>query len=392
MKSKNKYLVALSGIMLHLAIGSIYAYSMWIEPLNALNGWTKGDMKLAFSIAITTTGLSAAFIGKYIPSIGVTKVAIIGSLLYILGMFMSALSVYVDSYAMFLLSYGLIMGLGLGLCYVTPIGVIVQWFPNNAGAAAGVIVMSFAFGSIIATTLISSLVVTVGAVNTFLILAMLFTVMMIPSSFYLSSPQSAIVKKSDLVFYSAKDIVKEPKFYLLWSALTVNVCAGIAFIAIAAPMAEEYIKLSSAEIITFVAIIGLFNGLGRFLWSTISDKIGRSNTFFIMLMLQIVCFIILILTTNKIIVQVAFWLIISAYGGGFSVASAYMKDNYSGTKLTQALGYILTAWSFAAIIGPQITSLDAIIGFKGLFIVFASLMLVGIIMIISLKKVEKKQI
>ncbi|MBB1285127.1 OFA family MFS transporter [Flavisolibacter sp. BT320] len=351
---KNKWLMALAGMTLQLSIGSVYAYSVWIKPIQALTQWDAGQLKLAFSFAICTLGLTAAFMGRFVQKIGPVKAGCISALYFGLGLAGTGYAIAIQSLPLFYLFYGLISGIGLGFGYITPVSVVVKWFPQKPGFASGLVIMSFAAGSILASQIISPMVQSLGVSGAFYTLAAVYSSMMVLASLYLALPKVAAVVSTNTNSKnaSAPALVKDVRFYGLWLMLFFNTTAGIALIAVAAPMAKDVINISEKAAIAFVGTIGLFNGLGRLAWSSISDKIGRWKTFTSFFLIGAFCFLLLTQTTNVLAFEVLVFLIISCYGGAFATMPAFIKDIYGADHLGAVFGYVLTAWAAAAFAGP----------------------------------------
>jgi len=389
MTSKNKWLMALSGMTLQLSIGSIYAYSVWIKPLESMNGWDAHQLKLAFSLAICFLGLTAAFMGNFVNRIGPKKAGLLGAAFFGAGLAGAGLASGTGSLPLFYLTYGVISGIGLGFGYITPVSVVVKWFPDKPGFASGLVIMSFAAGSVLASQIISPIAAVAGVSNTFYLLAACYFALMVAASLYLAVPDSS----SSVVIddghsggssVPASDLLSDTRFYGLWLMLFFNTTCGIALIAVAAPMAKDIIHISDAAAIVFVGVIGLFNGLGRLIWSSVSDKIGRWNTFMCFFIVGSVCFFTLSFTPAAWLFYVAVLVIISCYGGAFATIPAFIKDIYGADKMGSVLGYVLIAWSAAAFAGPWLITLSD--NYAPIFIAFAGILFATAIMAYVLKR------
>jgi len=383
---KNKWLMALAGMTLQLSIGSIYAYSVWIKPIELLNGWDAHQLKLAFSLAICFLGLTAAFMGKFVQKIGPVKAGLLGALFFGAGLAGAGLANSLGSLPMFYLFYGLVSGIGLGFGYITPVSIVVKWFPDKPGLGSGLVIMSFAAGSIIASQIISPLTSSFGVANTFYILAICYACLMALASLYLSAPETVSAVKD---YHDAgghvpvKELLNDSRFYALWLMLFFNTTCGIALIAVAAPMARDVIHISESAAIVFVGVIGLFNGLGRLVWSSVSDKLGRWNTFMCFFVINAACFLILTQTTSPVLFQVLVFIIIAGYGGAFSTMPAFIKDIYGDEKLGPVFGYVLIAWSAAAFAGPWLISLSN--DYSIIFYLFAGILALTAVLGLALK-------
>ncbi|MFV1885478.1 MAG: OFA family MFS transporter [Balneola sp.] len=151
---KNRWLIAASAVGIHISIGSVYAYSAWKMPLENTFGWTATNTSLAFSIAIFFLGLSAAILGRVIENHGPSKGGLLSATFFSIGLFGSALAVYLESIWLFYLFFGVISGIGLGLGYISPVSTLVKWFPDRRGLATGLAIMGFGFGGLVCAHLI----------------------------------------------------------------------------------------------------------------------------------------------------------------------------------------------------------------------------------------------
>ncbi len=378
--------MALAGMTLQLSIGSIYAYSVWIKPIGSLNGWDAHQLKFAFSLAICFLGLTAAFMGSFVNKIGPKKAGIIGALFFGTGLAIAGYANSIGSLPLFYLSYGVISGIGLGFGYITPVSVVIKWFPDKPGFASGLVIMSFAVGSVIASQIINPISNSIGVPNTFYTLALTYFCFMVIASLYLAeptTPSTVLDYHSGGSSVPASELLKDVRFYGLWFMLFLNTTCGIALIAVAAPMAKDIIHISEAAAIVFVGFIGLFNGLGRLIWSSVSDKMGRWNTFMGFFVIGTICFLILSQTPGATVFYIAVLVIISCYGGAFATIPAFIKDIYGSDKMGSVLGYVLIAWSAAAFVGPWLITLSA--DYTRIFYLFAGILFATCMMSIALK-------
>jgi len=385
METKNKWLMAIAGMTLQLSIGSIYAYSVWIKPIQTLNGWDAHQLKTAFSLAI-------CFMGKFVQKIGPVKAGLLAALLFCTGLAGAGFANSIGSLPLFFLFYGAVAGVGLGFGYITPVSVVVKWFPDKPGLGSGLVIMSFAAGSILAAQVISPLSAHFGVPVTFYLLAVAYAMLMVPASLYLAAPAQASAVKdyhSGGTHVPAKIIFGDVKYYALFLMLFLNTTCGIALIAVAAPMAKAVLHMSEVAAIAFVSMIGLFNGLGRLFWSSISDKIGRWNTFMTFYVIGTICFLVIAQTPGAIVFQIMVFLIISCYGGAFSTMPAFIKDIYGEDKVGPVFGYVLLAWSAAAFVGPWLISRTS--NYQFIFYVFAGILAFTGMLLIVLKGKLKPQ-
>lgn len=361
---KNRWLIALSAIGIHICIGSVYAWSVLTKPIMQAMGFTLKETTWTFSIAILFLGLSAGFLGDYVEKYGPRKSGLTSTCFFGLGMFGTALALHLNSLPLLYLFYGVIGGIGLGTGYITPVSTLVKWFPNNRGFATGLAIMGFGFASLIAGPLMQILVAKYGLVQNFIILGCVYMVIMAASALYLEPPKasnggpSGINVKSILpdTQFTAKEASKTWQFYALWWIFFTNITCGIGLLAVASPMAQEVVKMTPMAAASMVGIIGLINGLGRIFWSTISDYLGRSTVYVVFFLIQIFAFYALAETSSAFIFQLIVFVIISCYGGGFSCMPAFLSDLFGTKELSAIHGKILTAWGMAGIAGPLLLS------------------------------------
>lgn len=363
---KNKWLIVLSAIGIHICIGSVYAWSVLTKPIMQAMGFTLQETTWTFSIAILFLGLSAGFLGSYVEKHGPRRSGLVSTVFFGIGMLGTAFALSQHSLLLMYLFYGVIGGIGLGTGYITPVSTLVKWFPNNRGLATGLAIMGFGFASLIAGPVMQLLIAKYGLINNFIILGCVYMVIMTASSLYLEPPKVSAVTEvkaklaslpeNNQAQYTVNEAMKTWHFYALWWIFFTNITCGIGLLAVASPMAQEVIQMTPLAAASMVGIIGLLNGLGRIVWSTISDYIGRRNTYIMFFLLEIVAFYMLASVTDSFLFQALIFLIITCYGGGFSCMPAYLSDLFGTKQLSAIHGRILTAWGLAGIAGPLLLS------------------------------------
>lgn len=363
---KNKWLIVLSAIGIHICIGSVYAWSVLTKPIMQAMGFTLQETTWTFSIAILFLGLSAGFLGSYVEKHGPRRSGLVSTIFFGIGMLGTAFALSQHSLLLMYLFYGVIGGIGLGTGYITPVSTLVKWFPNNRGLATGLAIMGFGFASLIAGPVMQLLIAKYGLINNFIILGCVYMIIMTASSLYLEPPKVSAVtevkaklaslSENTQVQYTVNEAMKTWHFYALWWIFFINITCGIGLLAVASPMAQEVIQMTPLAAASMVGIIGLLNGLGRIVWSTISDYIGRRNTYIMFFLLEIIAFYMLASVTDSFLFQALIFLIITCYGGGFSCMPAYLSDLFGTKQLSAIHGRILTAWGLAGIAGPLLLS------------------------------------
>jgi len=396
MKVKNRWLIAASGVGIHLSIGSVYAWSIFSKPITQQLGWALKDVQLTFSISILFLGLSAALLGRFVEKYGPRKAGTAAAVFFGLGIGCSGLAILAKNIYALYLCYGILGGIGLGVGYIAPVSTLVKWFPDRRGLATGLAIMGFGFASLIAGPIIQKLIVTIGLPYTFFVLGAGYFVIILASSQYLSPPpagwspkglQSGTVSASkkirdDLSQLYANEAIKTQRFYWLWLMLFINVTCGIAIISVASSMAQETAGMSATQAAIMVGLMGLFNGAGRIAWASFSDYIGRPNTYTLFFALQMVMFFLLLKAPDPFIFQILIFLIMTCYGGGFSCIPAYIADLFGTKQLGAIHGYILTAWAAAGLAGPILVAWTRQISgsYSGVIMIFLGLFVLAFIL------------
>lgn len=400
---RNRWFIALAAIGLHISIGSVYAWSVLTRPIMADMGFTLSQTTWTFSLAILMLGLSAGFLGSFAEKIGPKKSGLLAMLFWVTGLLGTAYALSIHNLTLLYLFYGIIGGIGLGIGYITPVSTLVKYFPNRPGFATGLAIMGFGFASLIAGPLMQYLVAQVGLVDTFIILGVIYLVIMGTSSLYLKAPQpkhSTRTTKDRSTMYVhthgmlANDAMKTWQFGALWWVFFINITCGIGLLSLASPMAQEAIGMTPTAAASLVGIIGIFNGGGRIAWSTISDYLGRAQTYILFFMIEIIAFYLLAKTNSALTFQILILLIITCYGGGFSCMPAYLADLYGIRQLSTIHGRILTAWGLAGIVGPMLVSYfhEAGYGYTTALECFATLFVLNTIIAIVLKIYGKREL
>jgi OFA family oxalate/formate antiporter-like MFS transporter len=374
---QNRWAVAAAGVTIQLLLGTVYAWSVFKLPFMARHGWSGPDVGLAFTILMGTVGIAAAFGGKFVDKAGARKVATLAAILFGLGTMLTGLADRVGSIWLLYIGYGLVGGIGNGLGYVTPIAVLVRWFPDKRGFITGLAVMGFGFGAAImgqiapfmvpktakdAEGVLSIVQQNLGLETTFYIFGVLFLIVLLIAARYLNNPPAGWTPPAPVATKKAAPAavaqqalggaLRMYQFYLLWLILCINVTAGLALISNLAPMVTETCGVTAAVAGTVILLGSIFNGLGRIFWSSLSDKLGRKVVFMLILGTQVPLFFLLPQISNLYLFTVVVCYILACYGGGFATMPAYAADTFGAKNMGQIYGKILLAWSAAGIIGP----------------------------------------
>ena len=389
----------LSAIGIHISIGSVYAFSVITDPVKSIFMVESSTVKWAFQITIIMMGISAAFLGNWVSAIGPKKSTFIAGACYGIGILGSGLAVQLESLWMFFISYGLIAGIGLCIGYITPVIVMVKWFPDRRGLAVGVVIMAFGLASMIFGPLMQYLFQTIGVSTAFYLLGIIYTLLILSAAFYIENPpENYQVKGYSLdndksenkneINYNAKQVLFSRRFYYIWVMMFINITCGIALIAEASQISQQQLGYTPMQAAGVVGLIGAFNGLGRLFWSAFSDFFGRPITFILFFILEILAFYFLADIGQEFLFLGVLMLIITIYGGAFATLPAFLTDMFGTKYLGTILGMVLISKGFAGVVGPavydyvKITTGSLDITLK----VFAGLFLLALIISIFLKR------
>ena len=383
-RSPNRWLVAIMGTVMQVALGTVYAWSYFQQPVMDANHWSNSQAAWAFSLAIFFLGVSAAWGGIKLPQIGPRKMAMIGGLLYSVGYLISAWALQTQNLFMLYLGYGVVGGIGLGLGYVTPVATAAKWFPDKKGLVTGMVVMGFGFGALIMAKLIAPLLMSSANGNlpqVFFSIGVVMLAMTLPAAFFLVNPPPGFVPEGYTPPATAdgtqpsedkrsvRECLLSQQFLMMWLVFFLNITVGIMFVGFQSPLLQDLLKqsldpatLSNPEVIarlasagaTLIAVSSLFNGVGRFLWGGVSDKIGRVQVFRLILASQLIAFIGLIFIKSPIIFSIMVCYILLCYGGGFGAMPSFVLDVFGAKYMAVVYGSILTAWGCGGIAGPQL--------------------------------------
>lgn len=398
MEKTKRYIIATAGILLHLMLGSTYAWSVYRNPILQETGWDQAPVAFAFSLAIFCLGLSAAFMGNLVEQYGPRLTGTVSAILYASGNMLTGLAIDRKEIWLLYIGYGVIGGLGLGAGYITPISTIIKWFPDKRGMATGFAIMGFGFASLLTSPITQWLIETEGLVATFYLLGLIYLIVMLFASQLIIKPTAAeiaILDKKRLQNNSyliegmtAKEALKTKSFYCLWVILFINITCGLGLISVVAPMAQDLTGMSPEMSAIVVGAMGIFNGFGRLVWASLSDYIGRRVTVILLFLVSIIMTISLIFAHSSLIFMISIATLMTCYGAGFSLIPPYLSDLFGAKELATLHGYILTAWAIAALTGPMLLSITVEWTHNYLLTlcVFIVLYILGLMVALRLKK------
>lgn len=389
----NRWLIAAGSVATHVCLGSVYAWSVFIPALQGETGWTKPELTWAFSLAIACLGLTAALAAPLMHRLGPRVTVGWSALFFAVGLLGAGLAIELRALWLLYACYGVIGGIGLGLGYVPPVTTLMRWFADRKGFATGLAVGGFGLGALLASFLAEALLQHLACGTTFGLLGLGYGALILASSRILALPDGGPSPTTGPV--PASSALAELPFWLLWSVFFVNIAIGILLIALARPMLEEASKggVPVVPAVTAVALMGLFNGLGRLGWSSLSDRLGRTQTWTIMFVLQGAVFLFLCGNESPTALAVGLWIIGSCYGGGFALCPALVADTFGPHRAPRIYGLALTAWSAAALLSPPLAASmrEAFGSYTAILGACAAASLLGILLVVVLRQAQQRE-
>ena len=356
---------AIPALLLHASIGTVYCWSIFKSPLTDLN-FDKQGLEWAFSLAIFFLGMSAAFLGNFVEK-DIHKSSLIASICFAVGVIGTGLAVRLQSLLLILLFYGVIMGFGLGLGYLSPVKTLMLWFSDKKGLATGLAVAGFGAAKMIFSPIIEWLLSLVGVEFTFYVLGAVWFVMMFIGHLLLKKPDGWVESHEPFEFkkfISRFKIFLDPKFIGIWLVFYINITCGLALISNEKQI-YGVIGLGTSTAL-LCTITGLFNAGGRLGYSAIGDKMKDRNTIYKIILVSEIALTAVALITGSLqkegvlaqIITIAIMLVVNAgYGGGFSNLPTLLSDVYGMGKISSIHGIALSAWAIAGLTGNQIAGI-----------------------------------
>jgi len=361
------------GTILQLCLGTVYAWSYFQSLLVQSYRWSYTDTAWAFSLVICTLGISAAWAGVNLPRFGPRKLAVTGGLLFSLSYVLGGLALHLESRTLFYLGYGVVGGFGIGLGYVTPVSTVAKWFPDKKGLVTGVVVMGFGIGAFVMSKVLVPvlLLATDGdLVRVFVSLGVLFALVLLPVTLFMTDPPgtgasagvSSVVMPAEV---PTKQYLMSSQFVIMWLMFFCNIAAGISVISFQSPLLQEVWGLADPTVepatlavygATLIAVSSLFNGVGRLFWGMVSDRIGRVESFRLLLASQMIVFGVLMTERDPWIFSALVCYVLLCFGGGFGTMPSFVIDVFPPKRMSVMYGALLTAWAAAGVVGPMLVA------------------------------------
>ncbi|MBI2454596.1 MAG: OFA family MFS transporter [candidate division NC10 bacterium] len=358
----NRWWRVVGALLMNLSLGSLYAWSIFIAPLEKEFGWTRADTSWIFTIAVFVFGISFVIAGRLQDKLGPFKISVVGSIGLSLGFILAS---FTNSLAWIFFTFGGIMGFGNGFGYATPIPVLSKWFPDRRGLAVGLAVAGYGGGSAILAFIGPPMLTGLGWRGTFLWLGIGFFAATMIGSFMLKNPPAGYkpegwtpappsAKVAATTYdYPPSEMVKTPQFPLMWIGYCLGTSAGLMTISQLIPFARSVgLPATAATLTLLIGAIG--NASGRIFSGWLSDAIGRLQTLRLMILVSAIIMPILANTSTIGVIYVLLFVVYYCYGTQLSVFPSTTADFFGTKNLGVNYGWVFTAWGVAGIVGPMI--------------------------------------
>ena len=403
---QGRWILVVTGLLINVYLGSIYAFSVFRKPLEALWGISSSQSGYPFMVFLAVFAIAMPFAGSLVARWGPKKTTMLGGLLVGTGWIAASFS---PDITVLTILYGVIGGAGVGIVYGCPIAVVAKWFPQKSGLAIGLTVMGFGISALVIAPLMKAMIdhPDIGIHHTFLYsgIAFLFVLMLLAQ--LLSFPPtgwappgvkaaSAVTDLMPSLNLSRREMLKTRSFYALWATYTIGCLAGLMAIGIASPVGTEVAKLDGTTAALAVSLFAVFNGLGRPLFGAITDKLGPKHTAIISfaMILGVSLLVSFFGQGHAILYLFAFCVLWMCLGGWLAIAPTTTGIFFGKLHYAQNYGLVFTAYGAGAILGTLLSgNIKDITGsYLGAFPIVAGLAILGmLIAAIGLNPVKHKQ-
>ncbi len=396
----NKWISAAApALLIHCSIGTVYCWSTFKESIAQQIGTSTFATGWAFSLAIFFLGMSAAFLGNLVEK-NIKLSSLIATLCFTIGMVGTGLVInnFKGTIALIgiYLFYGCIMGVGLGIGYLTPVKTLMLWFSDQKGLATGISIMGFGLAKAIATPIMEFLQNKYGISAMFYILASLYFVMMLLGHILIKKPEWWSENTIEKEKFNLKELLTNKTFISIWIVFYFNIHCGLMLITYEKQiLTYAAVGLSVAALMRIVSIVPSVtagcNALGRLGYSTISDKLSDRATIYVIIFSS--CAIVSSLSNlipSIVMIIILLMVVNLGYGGGFSTLPALLSQRFGMDNISKIHGIALSAWAVAGLTGNNTTAL--ILKFNGNYnIVFAIAMIIYVISLLITQIVIKNK-
>ncbi len=392
----NKWMrAAVPALLIHACIGSVYCWSLLKGDIATEVGCSVKEIEFAFSLAIFFLGMSAAFGGRFVEK-NVTAASVVSCLCFSTGLLLTVFSIYSKSVLGIMLSYGCLMGVGLGIGYLSPVKTLMLWFKEHKGLATGIAISGFGLSKVIFSPYIEWCTARYDISTTLVSMSVISIFSMLTAAWLIKKPADWVEPK---VRWKLKDywqVLKNGTFLKIWFVFYINITCGLALIAFEKNIAVT-VGIAAVMIGLLSSLTAFFNTAGRFGYSTVSDYTENKQTIYKILLTSSVLAMLLgfafstfqLFNLSTFVIVLMLCVINAGYGGGFSTLPTLLQSKFGMEKISTIHGLALSAWAWAGLSGNQLSNL--IINqwekpYEYLYVVLAALYLIALLLTFSIPK------
>lgn len=369
-KVMNRWLSLLGALLVIPCLGAVYAWSIYQKPLQELFGAMMGvapdtlrmQVSMVFSATILVFAVAAFFGGRLQDKIGPQRVTVMGGVFLGLGLILASQA---KSIAQVYLSYGIISGTGLGFAYITPLATCNKWFPDKRGMISGVVVAGMGLGSLVFTPIGRVMILSRGVMSTWFTLGIIFMVLICVGSVFLKLPPTGYrpmgwepvsSRHQGNTNFTQREMLVTRAFYMLWVMFLIGSAAGLMVIGLASSIGQQVADLNASETAVVVSILGIFNGVGRILWGTISDRIGRMPTLRVLFLATALAMLSFMVVSSFVPFTIAMSIVTLCFGGFLALFPAATAEFFGTQNLGGNYGLVYIAYGVGAPLGMYLGS------------------------------------
>lgn len=377
---ENKWIrAAIPALMIHCSIGTVYCWSTFKEAVSQQIGMSTLATGWAFSLAIFFLGMSAAFAGRVVE-LDIKQSSLVSAVCFSLGMICTGITILYAKGITALIGvyffYGCVMGVGLGVGYLTPVKNLMIWFPKQKGLATGISIMGFGLAKAIATPIMEYLQVSIGIAEMFILLGSVYGVIMLIAHRLIKKPDGWVESSKFENTFTLKKLLSDKLFVYIWLMFYINIHCGLMLISYEKQILESFYGHLTLLVAIVPSITALSNALGRLGYSTISDKFKNRLTVYGIIFTSCMCLgflsLFIIKSSELLWIIVLFLIVVNlGYGGGFSTLPALLSQYYGMDNISKIHGIALTAWAVAGLTGNNTSALLLHFSDGKFFVVFA---------------------
>ena len=381
---------AIPALLIHSCIGSVYCWSLLKGDIATEVGCSVKEIEFAFSLAIFFLGMSAAFGGRFVEK-NVTAASVVSCLCFSTGLLLTVFSIYSKSVLGIMLSYGCLMGVGLGIGYLSPVKTLMLWFKEHKGLATGIAISGFGLSKVLFSPYIEWCTPRYGISTTLVSMSVISIFSMLTAAYLIQKPKDWV---EPVVKWKLKDyfqVIKNGTYLKIWLVFYINITCGLALIAFEKNIA---IAVGIGAVGLLSSLTAFFNTAGRFGYSTMSDYTENKQIIYKILISSSVLVMLLgfAFGGSSIVVIIMLCVINAGYGGGFSTLPTLLQSKFGMEKISTIHGLALSAWAWAGLSGNQLSNLiinQLGMSYEVLYVALAVLYLIALPRIRSISSTKR---